>query len=880
MLRADTDSTAKSDLIPNEALNKVLFSLSEAIASKVDLIQVIKHSLKSAVHFTDLVITRFNLQKGTFNCFLQSCDLNNQDPDFNAIVLQEHPIADGIQDVVMNSEHSVTFTVKQHVKEGMIHTQFLEKKLIKSIAGMRLQHHGEIVGAMLLLSKEEDVFSAGELSLLEAVSHYFATAMLNILYLEEIQERNNGNEILLSTSEALSHIHKKEDLLPILKHQLEKLSFYYDVAITKVDEDGIKYSSFLVNEDSTRVGDKDYPSIRNAHNVFPDGVFEIALYAETPVSYDLEVLIKSGRAPENIRFLYANGTRAMVGVPLRDKDRPIGVLFLFSDRVISFSQQQLRLVQGIGNQLSFTVASIISQEHIELREKEKSLRLEFSSKMAAARNRGELSALVKSYLKEIFHICEYIITIPNEDNITYSHFLHDLSTLAPTDAGFKVITSTAMPVEGTMTEEVLRSNEPVVFSINDIIQRHNYYFPSRSFWEAVGAESILGMKLSVANEVVGIFWVQPGQVNNELLQGVCAQIAIALSNIRANEKIQQHLAIIEGSRAQLEREKEYLQEQLKDSHDYEQIIGSNNGLRNVFQLVSNVASSDSTVLILGETGTGKELIATAIHNSSPRWQKMMVKVNCAALPSHLVESELFGHEKGSFTGAIERHIGKFELANNGTLFLDEIGEVNLELQAKLLRALQEKEIERIGGKSVVKTDVRIIAASNRDLKKEVQAGGFRKDLFYRLNVFPIVLPPLRERKEDIPLLASFFMHKYAQKTGKRIKSISTAVIKELIRYDWPGNVRELEHIIERNVLMTNADVITEIALPQIAKDNDSPDQEKLNSLEENERAYILSILKKTNGRIRGVDGAAEILKIPPTTLHSKMKKLGIRKVGN
>jgi transcriptional regulator with GAF, ATPase, and Fis domain len=438
----------------------------------------------------------------------------------------------------------------------------------------------------------------------------------------------------------------------------------------------------------------------------------------------------------------------------------------------------------------------------------------------------------------------------------------------------------AMPIEGAMTGAVLKANDPVVFCIKDIVEHHTYYFPSHSFWEAAGAKFISGMKLSVADEVAGILWIQPGQINDALLWGVCAQIAIALSNIRANEKIQGHLAKIEGSRSQLELENQYLQEQIKDNYDYEQIIGSNKGLRKVFQLVSNVAPSDSTVLILGETGTGKELIAMAIHNSSPRRQKLMVKLNCAAMPAHLVESELFGHEKGSFTGATERRIGKFELADKGTLFLDEIGEISLEVQGKLLRAIQEKEIERIGGNTVIKTDVRIIAASNRDLKNDAGTGKFRKDLFYRLNVFPINLPSLRGRMEDLPLLASFFMHKYAQKTGKKIKGISTAAINHLMRYDWPGNVRELEHIIERSVLMTNGDIITEVALPQTVKNNDLPDQEKLNSLEENERAYILSALKKTNGKIRGADGAAELLKIPPTTLHSKMKKLGIRKTLN
>ena len=691
--------------------------------------------------------------------------------------------------------------------------------------------------------------------------------------------RNDAlNKILLSTSEAFSHIREKEDLLPILKQQLERLSFYNDVAITKVDESGDRFSAFLVNEDSTRVEDKEYLSIRNAHNQFPDGVYEIALYAETPVFYNLESIINSGRAPANIQFLYANGTRAMVGVSLKDKNKPIGVLFLFSDRVISFSAHQLGLVQGIGNQLASTVANMLAQEHIRLKETEKSLLLEFSSRMATARDRVGLSAVVKSYLKEIFHIREYIITIPNEDNLTYSYFLHDISTNTPKDAGFKVITSMAIPIEGTLTGAVLMSNEPLVFQIKDIIQQKTYYFPSRSFWEAAGAKFVTGMKLSVANEVVGILWVQPDQVNDELLNGVCAQIAISLSNIRSNEKNQRHLARIDGYRKQLERENQYLQEQIKDTYNYEQIVGSNSGLRNVFQLVSNVANSNSTVLLLGETGTGKELIASAIHNASPRRKNLMVKLNCAAMPTHLVESELFGHEKGSFTGAFDRRIGKFELANKGTLFLDEISEVPLEIQCKLLRAIQEKEIERVGGNTVIKTDVRIIAASNRDLKKDVETGKFRTDLFYRLNVFPILLPPLRERMEDIPILVSFFMHKYSQKTGKKIRSISTALINNLLCYDWPGNVRELEHVIERSVLMTSGDTITEVAIPQSAKDKNTSDPEKCSSLKENERAYILSILKKTNGKIRGIQGAAEILKIPPTTLHSKLKKLGIRKI--
>jgi formate hydrogenlyase transcriptional activator len=256
----------------------------------------------------------------------------------------------------------------------------------------------------------------------------------------------------------------------------------------------------------------------------------------------------------------------------------------------------------------------------------------------------------------------------------------------------------------------------------------------------------------------------------------------------------------------------------------------------------------------------------------------MVKLNCAAFPSQLIESELFGHERGSFTGATERRIGKFELANNSTLFLDEIGEMTLELQVKLLRAIQEKEIERIGGNGIIKTNVRLIAATNRDLKKEVELGKFRADLYYRLNVFPIILPSLRERKEDIPMLVAHFINKFATKSGKKIANISPKALKEIILYDWPGNVRELEHIIERSVLMTQGNIITEVHLPKI--DNKAlllPGKLHIKSLAQNERDHILSALKRSNGRIRGAGGAAEILDVQPTTLHSKIKKLSIKR---
>lgn len=311
------------------------------------------------------------------------------------------------------------------------------------------------------------------------------------------------------------------------------------------------------------------------------------------------------------------------------------------------------------------------------------------------------------------------------------------------------------------------------------------------------------------------------------------------------------------------------------SNPFSGIIGSSHLLLNVFDQVMQVAQADASVLILGESGTGKEKIAERIHSLSPRKSKPFIRINCAALPASLIDSELFGHEKGAFTGALDRKIGRFEQAHTGSIFLDEIGELPLESQSKLLRVLQEKEIERIGGSKTIKTDVRIIAATNRNLDKEVAEGRFRLDLFYRINVFPVVMPALRERKEDIPALAEHFLKIYAHKTAKAVKGISPQVLESMMQYHWPGNIRELENLIERNVLLTRDDTINNMVLPNQHAVIIS--QTDITTMRDGERAHILGALKKCNGKIWGEGGAASLLNLPPTTLNSKMKKLGIRK---
>jgi PAS domain S-box-containing protein len=333
------------------------------------------------------------------------------------------------------------------------------------------------------------------------------------------------------------------------------------------------------------------------------------------------------------------------------------------------------------------------------------------------------------------------------------------------------------------------------------------------------------------------------------------------------------LSEIKELKEKLEVERAYLQEEIKLEYNYENIIGQSDGLKYVLYKVEQIAPGDTTVLVLGETGTGKELVARAIHGLSPRKDRALVKVNCATLPANLVESELFGHEKGAFTGAHARQLGRFEVADGATLFLDEIGELPLELQPKLLRVIQDGEFERLGSSGTIKVDARVIAATNRNLEEEVRRGRFREDLWYRLSIFPITVPPLRERMEDIALLVDFFVGKISKRLGKSFESIPTSVMNALQDYQWPGNVRELENVLERAVINSSGPklrLVDELKKP--AKDLAAAQK----TLEEVERDHIIRILEQTNWKVSGKDGAAEILGLNRSTLRARIRKLGIR----
>ena len=406
---------------------------------------------------------------------------------------------------------------------------------------------------------------------------------------------------------------------------------------------------------------------------------------------------------------------------------------------------------------------------------------------------------------------------------------------------------------------------------SDLEARRQTLSEERAFGH--GFRSVCALPLIVRGKSIGAITVGSLTKNRytesdaQFLMEVANQIAIAVDNMRSYEEI-------DALKARFQSETVYLQEEIKTEHNFEEIIGQSEPMRHLLRAIEQVAPTEATVLIQGETGTGKELLARAVHNRSLRKDRPLVKVNCGSIPSGLVESELFGHEKGAFTGATQRRIGRFELANGGTIFLDEVTELPFDTQVKLLRVLQEGEFERVGSSETIKVDVRVIAATNRELKEVVANGTFRSDLFYRLNVFPLEAPPLRERKGDIPLLVHFFLGKYAKKLGKEARSVSQKSMESLTNYNWPGNVRELQNVLERAVVLASGAIAK---IDDSLLQSQSTTEQSIDTLENIERHHIVRALNETHWVIHGRKGAAEILGINPSTLRSRMDKLGIRR---
>lgn len=565
------------------------------------------------------------------------------------------------------------------------------------------------------------------------------------------------------------------------------------------------------------------------------------------------------------RFPYSKGllkrpVKSICSVPLTTAHQKLGVMNFWTEKTGAYDQIDIEFVKLVAAQIAVAVEAQCYQHKLARERDRSTLLLEINNTLVSNLNLSELLAAISKCLKNVMpHDAAGLALHDPEINklrVTALEFPADENVF---------IADEIIELDGTPGGRAFTTRQPVISGPDA---------PPDSLRQRAGLKSGCLVPLISHDRALGILGVGSLQENAfsqddaELLNQIGKQVAIAVENALAFRQI-------DKLKNQLTEEKLYLEEEIRTEYNFEEIIGNSNVLKRVLQDVETVAATDSTVLIYGETGTGKELIAHAIHNLSQRRERTLVKVNCAAIPTGLLESEFFGHERGAFTGAIDRRIGRFELAHQGTIFLDEVEDIPLELQSKLLRVLQEQEFERLGSSRTLRVDVRVVAATNTDLQELVAERKFRSDLYYRLNVFPINIPPLRERPEDIPLLVHFFANRFAQQMKKRIESVPKDTMAALVSYSWPGNIRELQNLVERGVILSRGSTL-EIPLTELKRSTRLSNQNNSSTtLEAVERDHILRVLSETRWVIGGPSGAAARLGMNRTTLNHRMRKLGI-----
>lgn len=569
------------------------------------------------------------------------------------------------------------------------------------------------------------------------------------------------------------------------------------------------------------------------------------------------------------------GAESFLGIPIRDSwQRILGHLAVFDDKPMDDRPRGVSILRIFAARAGVELERKRAEEELrgaydDLRRVTSELRVLLDVNRAIGQHleRDALFGAMASCLQGLLRTDRFGIELPLGDDKLQGHLLTPRGGLMqPTEPHL-------MPAAETACNWVIQNRQWLVTASREELRER---FPTTfHVMTQEGMESLCAMPLLIGENCRGALFCMAAEegvyrdLPQALLEKVAVAVAVALDNCLAHEEVRR-------LRDRLAAENIYLQEEIKTEYNFEEIIGQSVPLKRVLRNVEQVARTDATVLIHGETGTGKELIARAIHNLSSRKDRPLVKVNCGAISVGLVESELFGHEKGAFTGALQQRIGRFELADGGTIFLDEVSELPLDTQVKLLRVIQEGEFERVGSSKLINVNVRVIAATNRNLAEAVKSGSFRSDLFYRLNVFPIELPPLRERKSDIPLIVNFFITKFAKKLNKQVQSISKETMERLMNYPWPGNIRELQNVIERAVVLAQGSTI-QIDESLLGLGVGSQSHGSVETLEGIERSHIIRVLEQTNWVIDGKRGAASILDINPNTLRSRMQKLGIKR---
>jgi formate hydrogenlyase transcriptional activator len=733
-----------------------------------------------------------------------------------------------------------------------------------------------VIGVLSLTSRTEAAFSEEDAELLGQIGKQLAIAVENALNFQRAAFERDRRQLLLEVNNAVvSNLGLKDLLISVSGWLRERIKHDF-ASVVLIDDEG-----------QLRIHALDKPPLEGLEGTIGEGSIMpmdgtpagLAIRTRSTVRRDF-IDFQEFDIPM-IRLAYAAGLRSGMSVCLISHDEIFGTLNVGSLREGAFSQEDQELLEQIAGQVAIAVENAKNFERATKERARAEMLLEVNNACTTNLDLHDLLKATSECLRKYFKndVTGLALYDPEVDQLR----IHALDVAYEPDryANEGVL----MSLNETPAGRAFTTRRPVLLRKFDLTE-----FPSPIMERAVaaGLKSSCNAPLISHDRVLGSVAMASrreaafNEADAEMLYHIARQLAIAVENALQYREI-------EALKNKLASEKLYLEEEIQTQYNFEEIIGQSVALKKILQQVATVAPTDSAVLLCGETGTGKELIARAIHNLSSRRERTLVKLNCAAIPTGLLESELFGHEKGAFTGAIAQRVGRFELANKGSLLLDEIGEIPLELQPKLLRVLQEHEFERLGSSRTIKTDARLIAATNVDLPQMVAEKKFRSDLFYRLNVFPIIIPPLRDRVGDIPLLIGYFAQKHSLRMNKRIDVVPKDTVDALCDYSWPGNVRELENFVERSVILSSGATLqaplgelraqspTMVAIdgPAMSVAADGADAGQV-SLEENERRHIARTLEQTKGVIGGKGGAAEILGLPISTLRNRMKKLGLK----
>jgi len=852
---------------------RALFEVSEAIALHRDLDELFRDLARRLPHIVPFDYINVVLHDPARDVMRLSFLVTPKPTTISTGL--ELPVDESPGGIVWKTQQPLTVDDLAQERRFPKLTPMLRENGVQSFCVVPLTTAQRRLGGMGFGSLQKRVYQGAELAFMQQVAKQVAVAVDNTLNYEraraaqeQLARERDRLQLLLEVSESIaSHRDLKALLQDLARRFPSVVPFEYIGIILHDSERQVMRASYVGTSENESLP----PGIEVPVEESAGGW---VLRTQQPLI--VPRLEDEPRFPKVTEILKKIGAQSYFMFPLTTAVRRLGAMFIARKRPSEIGEADRDFLQQVVNQVAVTVDNALnnetvlaSQQQLARERDRQRLLLEVNNAVVSHLDLDALFTAVSACLRKVIQQDGSSLVLVDQETGRYRvhvlDFTKDTSFIEEGETGPECRSGPSGIAIATRKPVVLREQELKRMAAESKICEHLL---------GEGVKSLCSLPLLAHDRVRGALNVGSSRQDAfsledvDLLSGVCTQIAIAVENALAYKEIAE-------LKDKLNSEKLYLERELQSEHNFEEIIGEGAALKRILKQVETVAPTDSTVLIQGETGTGKELIARAIHSLSGRRERTFVRINCAAIPTGLLESELFGHERGAFTGAIAQKVGRFELAHQGTLFLDEVGDIPLELQSKLLRVLQEHEFERLGSTRTIKVDVRVVSATNRDLSRMVADREFRSDLYYRLNVFPVTMPALRERSEDIQLLIPYFVQKYAQRMKKRIETIPAETMAALSAYHWPGNIRELENLIERSVILSQG---PDLRVPlgelkaQVPVASDGDGQA---TLEMAERQHILRALRETDWVVGGPSGAAARLGMKRTTLQSKMQKLGI-----